>query len=327
MNIKHIFKTIINKFRNKNIKELPMEDRYAEIVDTIEDLDLAKHFEEDMPNEVRDKINKYDKIKELYNFPLNTKISVNNSTEIVKSFFNEFDYDIGKKIGEIFKGSNGNIHMQIRKANDESEAGSVTNPSKLPVYVDIPVFGDLRDAYTMVHELTHTLDIKNKDLATRRILGEVAPQCMERMLDDFLKNIPDIEKKKYGISDDILEEDIETRRTTTFITRYRNVMSLNREHGNREMDIRYMLAQMYSSKFIQQYNNSETLLKFIKYVEDDDFENANKTFGIKIDKRYSVDRNLLINSCYNDVISEKEDISKEVEKAHVKSEKKEIERE
>ena len=64
MNIKHIFKTIINKFRNKNIKELPMEDRYAEIVDTIEDLDLAKHFEEDMPNEVRDKINKYDKIKD-----------------------------------------------------------------------------------------------------------------------------------------------------------------------------------------------------------------------------------------------------------------------
>lgn len=45
---------------------------------------------------------------------------------------------------------------------------------------------DLRDLYGIVHEVTHTFDLRNGDTESRKIFGEIVPQCMERMLDEYL---------------------------------------------------------------------------------------------------------------------------------------------
>ena len=112
-------------------------------------------------------------------------------------------------------------------------------------------------SYEMIHELTHTLDIDNGDTTTRRVLGEVAPQCMERMLDNYLLTMTDNELNKYGFNKTILEKDIQDRRLSTFASRFHNTQNLNNRKGNRELDSRYMLAQIYSSHF----NNLDKVVK------------------------------------------------------------------
>lgn len=63
-----------------------------------------------------------------------------------------------------------------------------------------------RNSITLLYnELTHCLDVDKGDNTTRQLLGEIAPQCMERLLDNFLIKQSNLEK--FDI--DTLLEDIE----------------------------------------------------------------------------------------------------------------------
>ena len=111
--------------------------------------------------------------------------------------------DVIKKIEELYEkynaivnGSNPNIMLQMEEFN--GKGASVNSPEKMPVTVYVPIRGDIRQLYELVHECTHTFDIDNGDTSTRKVLGEVAPQCMERLfVDQQIKNYYNYQNKMY----------------------------------------------------------------------------------------------------------------------------------
>lgn len=273
-------------------------DVYAQKVESIDDLELSSEFEKSISHDLMDKIRTYDSVQNIYEYPLKTKVSSENILEIAKDFFKSINPDISTKINEILENKSKDVYLELRKF-DGKEDSNVSNPNKRPVRVFVPIKGDLRDVYNLVHELTHTLDIDNGDTTTRKILGEVAPQCMERMLDEFLLSMPEEKRKKYGFDLDVLKKDINKRQMTTFISRYRNALSLNHRRGNRMLDSRYVLAQIYSTKFMKYGINERKcrIVQFIEHVKNDDFEKANYDFEMEIDRQNSLQRRFLIGDC------------------------------
>ena len=75
--------------------------------------------------------------------------------------------------------------------------------------------GTLTDVYSLVHEISHTLYVQNQFGEARMILGEVIPQCMERMLDGYLIELDG--RKGFDVDIDTLKENIIKRRISTAI--------------------------------------------------------------------------------------------------------------
>lgn len=183
-------KEIINKIFSKlalHKKSLlqPHQDEYSQKVELIDDLEIGRMFEKSITSDIKQIIQKYDKMNNIYNYPLQTQISKQHTLEIAKKFFSSIDEEIAVKINDIIDGNNTNIKLEMPVFNGKYDA-TVSNPDTKPIIVFVPIRNDLRYLYELVHELTHTLDTDNGDTITRKTLGEVAPQCMERMLDDFL---------------------------------------------------------------------------------------------------------------------------------------------
>ena len=172
------------------------------------------------------------------------------------------------------------------------KGANATNPEKIPITVYVPIRDDIRQLYELIHEVTHTFDIENGDTPTRRVLGEVAPQCMERLLDDFLLEMSDEDMKKYGFNRNKMEQDIKDRKISTFLSRFNNAQALYRGSRNRELDSRYMLAQIYSAHFnkFDKLQKKNKLVSFIKCVSDDKFDMANNAFSLSIDRKANLNR-------------------------------------
>ena len=196
MNFKKYITNFINKYFNKKtMLQQGTIDEYSKKVESIDDLELAKNFEENASKNLKNEIDKYSSIDDIYDYPLDTKISFNYSIKLAKEFLKTIDMDFSSNIDKIFDNKNKDAYLEIGESNSKEQA-NVSNPNHKPVRVYIPVKGDIRDLYSLVHELTHTLDIENGDTTTRRILGEVAPQCMERMLDEYLLNMSEEKRKQ-----------------------------------------------------------------------------------------------------------------------------------
>ena len=273
-------------------------DIYAQKVESIDDLELSSELEKSIPRDLMDKIRAYDSVGNVYGYPLKTEISLEYIMDIVRDFFASIDLDISNKINDILDDKSENAYLELRKY-DGKEDSSVSNPNNRPVRVFVPLKGDLRDLYDLVHELIHTLDIDNGDTITRKILGEVATHCMERMLDDFLLSMPEGQKQRYGFNLDDLKKDINKRKMTTFISRWRNAFALNHRKGNRVLNSRYVLSQIYSTKFMKYGKNERKcrIIQFIEHVKSDEFEKANNDFEMEIDRSNSLQRRFLISDC------------------------------
>ena len=309
MKIKEVLERFLNKLIKQPKKQLPQLniDEYSQKVEAIDDIEIGRMFEKSVTQNVTQIIQKYSTNASMYEYPLETKISEHDTIELAKQFFVDIDSEISSKINDIIDGKNLNIILAM-KPYDGTEGAHASNPNKTPIRVCVPIRGDIRQLYELIHELTHTLDIGNGDTTTRRILGEVAPQCMERLLDEYLLSMSDEEFKRYGFDKSILEQDIQDRRISTFISRYENVLAFNNRTGNREIDSRYMLAQVYSTHFnkFDTVRKKQKIKAFISHVQDDKFEKANASFDMKIDKNNKVQRD-----CYiNDAINEVENINK-----------------
>lgn len=153
-----------------------------------------------------------------------------------------------------------------------------------------PIRGDLRDLYGLIHEISHTFDLSNGNTETRKIFGEVVPQCMERMLDDYLRNMSNEDLKKYGLKRTTLNQDTRDRQITTFLSRKDNIKSFNAQTGIREIDLRYILAELYSSAFLKldKTKRIDSLNKFIKSVENNEIKSCKKFFGIDLENKLKV---------------------------------------
>ncbi|MCR5146804.1 MAG: hypothetical protein K6B70_05625 [Clostridia bacterium] len=263
-----------------------LTDSYASKVESINDKEIGRLFERKSNEKTKDiDLNELKDYKGFEDKEFRTKLEKQQSIELAKNFFKSIHNRKAKEALRNLEGKNKNIQVNISLGNRAN--GFLETPQKDDLKMNCCFVGDLRDVYTLVHEVTHTLDIKNEDTSTRRILGEVAPSCMEDLVDDFLNNLHD--KDRYGIDEDILKEDIKDRKITRFLQHYGNTRKFNRamENGSgrslaSEKDSRYMLAEIYQAKFNQFdfKTKQKKIFKFIKCVENNKFEKANETFGL-----------------------------------------------
>ena len=314
--------TILNflkSFFHKNSQNTTICDSYSNKLESIDCVDLAKNFEKMLKtNKLNKHINlllkKYeenlDTDKSITNYPLQTKLTRSQSLNLAQSFFKSIDSNLSNKVNNIILGNyciaNGQrIYLSFNTYDEFSKNRFNFNPmSYMPtkdsndMFIYVPVNGDLSDLYSLVHELSHSFDSQNGNTDTRRILGEVVPLCMERMLDEFLINLSDEDKEANGIVNDILEKDIKNRRITTFISRYDNIVFLNKRFGNDEIHSRYLLSQIYQTQFMKFDSNDkkEKIKSFIDCVINDDFDGANNVFGLKINKNNSLLRDMYVSN-------------------------------
>lgn len=291
MKIVDFFKRIFSKKDNKQLLDAP-KTQYQELVESIDDLELCKMFVERTTRNVTPEIEKavqpylqYQQAgNKVYEFPVQTAITKEDTLELARRFFESIDESLCEKFNNIINGNNSNIVLEMEKYN--GKGASVTNPNKMPVTVYIPLRDDIRQLYELVHECTHTFDIDNGDTPTRSVLGEVAPQCMERLLDDFLLEMSDEDMQKYAFDRSTIEKDIKVRRITTFLSRFNNAQNLYRRCGDKKLDSRYMLAQIYSAHFnkFDKKQKKNKLVSFIECVKNDKFDMANSCFELSIDK-------------------------------------------
>lgn len=215
MNIFEILKDFIKKqFNKKALLQTGQIDEYAKRAESIDDISLIKQFYNKCSNELKDEIKNAP--NDVYCSKLQTPISNEQLIRLTKAFFESIDLDYFNKINTILNNENPDFKLNISTSSDIENA--VSNPNDKPLNINVRQYGDLRDIYGLVHELTHCLDIDKGDNSTRQLLGEIAPQCMERLLDDFLIKHTNSEK----IDIDILFEDIEKRKYVTFLSRMKN---------------------------------------------------------------------------------------------------------
>ena len=291
MKIVDFFKKLFDKKYNKQLLDAP-KTQYQELVESIDDLELCKMFVERTTRNVTPEIEKaiqpylqYQQAgNKVYEFPVQTAITKEDTLELAQRFFASIDESLCEKFNNIINGNNPNIVLEMEK--DNGKGASATNPNEMPVIVYIPIRNDIRQLYELVHECTHTFDIDNGDTPTRSVLGEVAPQCMERLLDDYILEMSDEDMQRYSFDRKTIEKDIKDRRIATFLSRFNNAQNLYRRCGDKTKDSRYMLAQIYSAHFnkFDKKQKKHKLASFIECVKNDEFDRANSCFELSIDK-------------------------------------------
>lgn len=302
----------------------PKETLYKELgekVDSIlehkiDDIDLAVKFNYLYQNSLMfsgirqdyGKIKKYD-AQGMYMYPLQTKVTKEQALEIAGEFFEEIFPDKKEHFLELLeKGQVQNSENQtvFLKLDETGKSMPYTTAPDYPsddVTVNVPLYGDLRDVYSLIHEISHTLDTRNGANETRSVLGEIVPQAMERALDEFLNTMPIEKREKYGFDLKTLEQDIKDRRLSTFVDRLRIIKDLPRQVGAEKMkSSRYMLAQIYQTRFTKIYKNPEQfgqkIMSFAKAVEANNMSLANEVIGMDIRLRKTAERE----KCINDTI-------------------------
>ena len=105
-------------------------------------------------------------------------------------------------------GTNPNVDITILPP--ESKRASVNPPTKENPHMTIklPDYGNIDTLYDLVHEITHTFDVKNFDNTTRWIMGETAPYCVERLLDEFLLGMSQVRLEQNGMNPKTLSKDV-----------------------------------------------------------------------------------------------------------------------
>ena len=118
---------------------------------------------------------------------LKTRVDRNQTIAIVFGFFRELGIDVSKLLEE---GKYNNereqaVYLSFNKGVKRNETTSPTFAGE-DVHAYAKETGTLTDVYSLVHEISHTLYVQNQFGEARMILGEVIPQCMERMFDGYL---------------------------------------------------------------------------------------------------------------------------------------------
>ena len=309
--IKRNILKLINKLFHKNsryISALPPSQVETTIKEFINS-GVIKDFEENINNALNIKKldafygKKLENERSIYNIPLVSKLSEAQTIELSKQFFSSLGTELYNKASQVIEGKSSkfkfifeNYGNSLDKEGNPREA-EVSNFSE----VYCPGKGDLRDLYSIVHEVTHTFDLNNGDTEARKIFGEIAPQCMERMLDEYLLNLNDKDIQKYGLNKNTLIQDIRNRQVSTFLSRKDNIKSFNNGTGNQELDLRYILAQIYSFSFMKQDQKTRinSLENFIKNITTNEFNSCSKSFSV--DLKNKLKTQLLMSEIVNDV--------------------------
>ena len=314
-------------------EEIRSNENYLRIREIIQAEELARMFE----NEAQTRLQQYNKVFEQiekikgegFFSHLKTPVDIDTVKELTIKFWGLISPECRKEVEDIFNGVNPNVELiisqddekftanhyrikikgggiqfpedmleDLRKGNPELYNEIIEiNKEKNITRINISLTGYLNDLYNLIHEITHYFTFR--DTATERVLSEVAPQCMERILDDFLLQLSEEELKKYNFKKEVLKYDIRKRRIISFTSRYKAAKNFIKKSNNKgeeeEEFLKYFLAQFFQAQ-LKKYNKKDRnnkILEFIEHVKNDDFANATRTFGIdwsnKLKRKFYID--------------------------------------
>lgn len=227
--------------------------------------------------------------KYIYNLPLASKLSENQTISLAKQFFSSLGTELSNRANRVLSGEDSQFKFVFEKYGQSLDRNGNPREAEVSKFSEVycPIKSDLRDLYSIIHEVTHTFDLGNGDTEARKIFGEIAPHCMERMLDEYLLNLSDGNIQKYGFDRNILIQDVRNRQVSTFLSRKDNIKSFNNGTGDKKLDLRYILAEIYSSEYMKLDKNTRIseLLELIKSIESNDTISCSKAFGIDLKNR------------------------------------------
>lgn len=151
------------------------------------------------------------------------------------------------------------------KASEMPAHTKTPKNGKSTIYV--PCKGTVEDIYLLVHEISHTFDLGEKDNSTRNLLREVTSYCFEAMLSGFLTengilNREDVTNREKGDIINCYDDAVETFAKL-------KLMRIKEQKGNiRQTDI---------SKIRKAYSLSDKSLQYIlNRLEDSKTDVSNK---------------------------------------------------
>lgn len=297
------FLNFINSLLNKKeVKELPPSQSEKFVNETYSSRalkDVENEIDKDSALKVLQK-SYYQKFRkeDIYNYPLYTNLTKEQTLELAKDFFKNLDSDLSEKAIEVIDNKSKNFNFIFEQYGNQTNSDGKPREAEFTNSNEVycPIRGDLRDLYGIVHEVTHTFDLQNGDTDARQIFGEVAPQCMERLLDSYLLDLDDETLENYDINKDTLEQDIRRRQTYTFLSRYNNIKAFNNKKGNSIKNLRYSLAQLYSSAFTKSDSEKQIneLKDFMQNVSNNNIEKCCNSFDFdfrnQLRTQFAVDR-------------------------------------
>ncbi len=236
---------------------------------------------------------------------LKTKVDRNQAIDIVLGFFREFGIDVSKLLeeGKYNNESEQAVHLSFNKGVKRNETTSPTF-AREDVHAYAKETGTLTDVYSLVHEISHTLYVQNQFGEARMILGEVIPQCMERMLDSYLIGLA--ERKEVDMDVKCLKKDITKRKISTAIDRFRMTSRIAKgeyKFASEKAELsRYMLAQIYATQLIKMDKSvrKQRIIDFMEALKSNDIQKANNAFDMQIGKENAKERDKYIsNSIWN----------------------------
>lgn len=302
---------LINKLLHRNSSygvALP-SSKYETTIRVIINSGIIKDFERDIDTGLN--IKKLDAFygkklkneKSIYNMPLVSKLSEMQTIELAEQFFSSLGTELSNKATQVIESKSSKFKFIFERYGKSLDKQGNPREAEVSNFSEVycPRRGDLRDLYSIVHEVTHTFDLRNGNTEARKIFGEIVPQCMERMLDEYLLNLNDKDIQKYGLNRNTLIQDVRNRQISTFLSRKDNVKSFNNQTGNQELDLRYILAQIYSSAFMKQDKKIRvnSLVEFIKNIANNEFDSCSKSFGIELKNKFKTQ--LLMSEIVNNV--------------------------
>lgn len=236
---------------------------------------------------------------------LKTKVDRNQAIDIVLGFFREFGIDVSKLLeeGKYNNESEQAVHLSFNKGVKRNETTCPTFAGE-DVHAYAKETGTLTDVYSLVHEISHTLYVQNQFGEARMILGEVIPQCMERMLDSYLIGLA--ERKEVDMDVKCLKKDITKRKISTAIDRFRMASRIAKgeyKFASEKAELsRYMLAQIYATQLIKMDKSvrKQRIIDFMEALKSNDIQKANNAFDMQIGKENAKERDKYIsNSIWN----------------------------
>ena len=236
---------------------------------------------------------------------LKTKVDRNQAIDIVLGFFRKFGIDVSKLLeeGKQNNESGQTVYLSFNKGVKRNETTSPTFAGE-DVHAYAKETGTLTDVYSLVHEISHTLYVQNQFGEARMILGEVIPQCMERMLDSYLIGLAEIKEVDMDVK--CLKKDITKRKISTAIDRFRMTSRIAKgeyEFASEKAELsRYMLAQIYATQLIKMDKSvrKQRIIDFMEALKSNEIQKANNAFDMQIGKENSKERDKYIsNSIWN----------------------------
>ena len=236
---------------------------------------------------------------------LKTRVDRNQTIAIVFRFFRELGIDVSKLLEE---GKYNNereqaVYLSFNKGVKRNETTSPTFAGE-DVHAYAKETGTLTDVYSLVHEISHTLYVQNQFGEARMILGEVIPQCMERMFDGYLIELA--ERKEVDMDVKCLKKDITKRKISTAIDRFRMTSRIAKgeyKFASEKAELsRYMLAQIYATQLmeIDKSVRKQRIFDFMEALKSNDIQKANNAFNMQIGKENAKERDKYIsNSIWN----------------------------